>query len=299
MSFPDPPVPGSTVWRGWLTKKGSFMPTLKRRFGALHIGVDYRVTLDYRENETSSTSKGSYTFTAATKCLSSSLSIGTFPPQLCLIVEIDSADGAKVQCCFDSVEARKLFQAAVEWAINAKSHVAAFRSRQEEAKRIVEFEVKKSSQIKQSSTHEVRGDERVRVQQDFASPISQKRGTLNMQRGTLSMEDQEAFMSRLVREFKEHDKQLQHAVSRPQHSCSRTQDWSSTAGMQATFELRSKKTPSLEPTLHALVGSKGANDFVKRLVLEHEVHSAQLASASKYRPEPSLIRGSALRKDLL
>jgi hypothetical protein len=273
------------------------MPTLKRRFGTLHIGMDYRVTLDYRENETSSTSKGSYTFTAATKCLSSSVSVGTFPPQLCLIVEIDSAGDAKFHCCFDSVEARKLFQSAVEWAVNAKSHVAAFQSRQEEAKSIVELEAKQSGQRKQLSAHEKLGDETIRAQQDFT--ILQKRGTLNRPPGTLSTEDQDAFISRLVREFKEHDKQLQHVVPRPQHSYLRTQDRSSAAGRQATVEFRPKETPSSDLSLQALVGSKRAADFVERLVLEQEVHSAQLAIAAKYRPEHSLSRVSALRKELL
>jgi len=58
------------------------------------------------------------------------LEIGTVAAQA------TSADQvAHVPCCFDSAEERDSFKAAVEWAVNAKSHVAAFRSKQEEAKK--------------------------------------------------------------------------------------------------------------------------------------------------------------------
>ncbi len=38
-------------------------------------------------------------------------------------------------CCFDSAEERDSFKAAIEWAVSAKSHVAAFLSKQEVAKK--------------------------------------------------------------------------------------------------------------------------------------------------------------------
>lgn len=283
MSLPDPPVPGSIVWRGWLTKKGSFMPTLKRRFGTLHIGGDYAVTLDYRENESSSTSKGFYNFTTSTKCIcSSSFSIGSFPPHLCLIVEVDAADCSKLHCCFDSTEDRHSFQAAVEWAVNARSHVAAFQFRQEEAKRIAEEKALNSVQKgKQQFTIQEPGDARLKVQLHTGTRSSAA-GTARSHRGTLSAEDQEVFVSRLVLEAAEHRKHLQRAAAFPEWTHSRTHDWPSAAGIRATIELHSQQTPCSELNLQSFVGSKQTKDFVQRIVLEHENHSAQLAVAAKF-----------------
>lgn len=257
------------------------MPTLKRRFGTLHIGGDYAVTLDYRENESSSTSKGFYNFTTATKCIcSSSFSIGSFPPHLCLIVEVDAAD--KLHCCFDSTEDRHSFKAAVDWAVNARSHVAAFEIRQEESKRIAEAKASNSLQGKQPIKIQEPGDTRLKVQPHATGMRSAAAGTARPHRGTLSAEDQEVFVSRLVLEAAEHRKLLQHAAASPEWIQSRTHDWPSAAGIRATIELHSQQTPSVELNLQSFVGRKQTKDFVQRLVLEHENHSAQLAVAAKF-----------------
>jgi hypothetical protein len=249
----DPPVPGSIVWRGWLTKKGSFMPTLKRRFCTLQIGQDYAVTLDYREDATSSTSKGCFTFTVATKCLETSSSVGSFPPQQSLIIQIDPSSGAKVLCGFDAVETRQLFQAAVDWAVNAKSHVACFQAKQEQAKKIAEAEDMKRVQVQLQRARQESGHQPGDVQQDLS--LQQKSATRPRQNSGV---DDREFATRLVLEISEHHKILHGVIVRSQHSSTRSHDSSS-----------------------AVVGSMSTSEFVKGITLEQKSHSMLLALAAQ------------------
>ena len=77
--------------------------------------------------------KGAYTFGPATKCVAGEATF-PFPANLVLHLEVgpvtSSEKVTQVPCCFDSEEERDSFRAAVEWAVNAKSRVAAFRSSQ-------------------------------------------------------------------------------------------------------------------------------------------------------------------------
>ncbi len=268
--FPDPPVPGTTVWRGWLTKKGSFIPSLKRRFGTLQIGRDYAVTLDYREDATSSSPKGVFTFTSATKCIENSSSIGSIPVQQCLILQIDPPSGAKVYCGFDTVEARQLFQAAVEWAVNAKSHVAAFQSKQERAKQILQEDDSKRVQEELQRARQEPGRQPCGSQQDLSGQQASVARTLK----SAVVEDQE-LISRLIFEVTEYHNTIQGLTVQSQHSSVLTVDSSLTA---TTFN-----RPFSQDSVSRLtsVGGQISTDFVLAMALEQEAHSIQLELAAK------------------
>jgi hypothetical protein len=269
-SLPDPPLPGSVVWRGWLTKKGSFVPTLKRRFGTLHIGPDYAPTFDYRKDPASPAVKGSRIFAAATKCLQSG-AIGSFPQPQCLVVAVEPGeDGAKLYCCFDSAEERDSFKAAVEWAVNARSHVAAFRSKQEEAKKQREAEENEMQRVQAQwhSTHQMLEDELSRMQH-LASEQTVAQQTAKMQR--LRLEDRE-FVVRLARESDEHKKSLQQAAIRAQipvdarsHRLQSNHLQHDDSGLPLVFSL----------------DKRSVEEFVQTIAREQEAHVAQLAAAAE------------------
>ena len=267
-SLPDPPLPGSVVWRGWLTKKGSFVPTLKRRFGTLHIGPDYAPTFDYRKDPASPAVKGSRIFAAAAKSLQSG-AIGSFPQPQCLVVAVEPAkDVDKLYCCFDSAEERDSFKAAVEWAVNSRSHVAAFRSKQEEAKKQREAEEMQRVQAQWHSTHQMLEDELSRMQH-LASEQTVAQQTAKMQR--LRLEDQE-FVLRLARESDEHKKSLQQAAIRAQIPVD--------ARSHRLQSIRLQHDDSGLPLVFPL-DKRSVEEFVQKIAREQEVHVAQLAAAAE------------------
>lgn len=267
--LPDPPVPGSIIWRGWLTKKGSFIPTLKRRFGTLHIGPDYVVTLDYRETESSSTSKGVFTFTSATTCLEHTSSIGSIPVQQCLIIHLDPSTGSRVYCGFDTVEARQSFHAAVELAVNAKLHAAAFQSRQERAKQIFKESDMKSNQVLLQRGRQEPGHQPGELQQDF---FVQRASAEHTDKNS-AVEDQE-LISRLTIEVAEYQHILRGCIAQSQYSNVRTFDSSS----------RAANRPFSQDSVSILtsVGGQISTEFVHLIGLEQQDHSWQLEQASKY-----------------
>ena len=260
VSLPDPPVPGSTVWRGWFIKTGSFVPTRKRRFATMQIGPDYLVTLDYREEPTSSEAKGVYTFSSATKCLQSS-SIDSVDPQQCLILEINNS--ARVPCYFDSAADRQSFQAAVECAVNARSHVAAFHARQDKAKlamkeAVVGTEQQRAVSPQLADAHPAASAGRRHALRP-ASPPNQE------------------LISRLAHEFDEYQTQLQRAAGRlQQHNVAAYGWW---AGIQASVEVNGRRSGD-DAALPFLTTGKHLKDFTQRIRMEQHDYAEQLAAAA-------------------
>jgi hypothetical protein len=271
VSLPDPPVPGSTVWRGWFTKTGSFIPSLKRRFATLQIGPDYLVTLDYREEPTSSVAKGFYTFSSATKCLQSS-SIGSIPPQQCLIVEINNS--TRVPCYFDSAADRQSFQAAVEWAVNARYHVAAFHTRQDKAKLAVKEAEMPRAEVKRGVAHDLGQTMLEGEHQDAAA--KQRAAAPSRPQQAPAAANQE-FISRLAREFEEYQTQLQRGAGRPQVRNVAAHGWY--AGIQASEEVNARRAGD-DAALPPLTTGKHWKDFTQRICQEQGGHAEQLAAAA-------------------
>jgi hypothetical protein len=239
------------------------MPTLKRRFCTLHVGPGYEVRLEYRKSDTSSICKGSYSFTAATKCIASN-SIGTFSSQQCVVV----ADlEAKFICCFDSPENRQLFEAAFEWAMNARAHVAAFRSKQEEDHIITEEHLK-LAQAKRPSSN---------IQVDQPKLMQHALSCEKMQDS--SMECQE-FASRLARESVEHRKHL-HMATRTNFGHFRANDSLFATALLTCDEVYPAPTIHQECAVASAGGQQIYEDFVQRIAFEQAAHSALLSVAAR------------------
>jgi hypothetical protein len=220
------------------------MPTLKRRFCTLHVGPGYEVRLEYRKSDTSSICKGSYSFTAATKCIASN-SIGTFSSQ----------------------QNRQLFEAAFEWAMNARAHVAAFRSKQEEDHIITEEHLK-LAQAKRPSSN---------IQVDQPKLMQHALSCEKMQDS--SMECQE-FASRLARESVEHRKHL-HMATRTNFGHFRANDSLFATALLTCDEVYPAPTIHQECAVASAGGQQIYEDFVQRIAFEQAAHSALLSVAAR------------------
>jgi hypothetical protein len=175
-----------------------------------------------------------------------------------LIVEINYS--ARVPCFFDSVADRQSFQVAVEWSVNASSHVAAFRTRQEKAKLAIKEEEILHAQMKKGSVGK----------QSVAAPIRQSQG---------AGAGHEEFISRLVGEFKEYRTQLQRAVDAlPQHNAP---SHGKCAAIPASFELNERRALPDDTSLPCLITSEHWKDFVERISIEQADHAEQLAAAAR------------------
>ena len=195
-----------TVCR-WLTKKGSFIGSLKERFATLQIGPDFSPIFDYKEDEHALSVKGAYTFGPATKCVAGEAT-GRFPANLVLHLEVgpvtSSEKVTQVPCCFDSEEERDSFRAAVEWAVNAKSHVAAFRSSQGAEKKRRDTETLQRVQSEELEALRLEADVAAMKQRVEEGEAAYRKSSVD--RGSLSQslskekESFEALMQRLALE---------------------------------------------------------------------------------------------------
>ena len=87
-------------------------------------------------------------------------------------------------CCFDSAEERDSFKAAVEWAVNARSHVVAFRSKQEEAKKQREAEEMQRVQAEKEEASRLEAElatmkRRVSQSEETTAQFTQDRNSLS------------------------------------------------------------------------------------------------------------------------